>query len=82
MRTIGRATMSSCTDPAFLSLADRIEFLKPRMTWRDAVSMQKVGHLSSLTNFPALNVNSCRGMFLSFYPSVTASKVPRGGVSW
>ena len=58
----------------------------PRMTWRDAaiaLRMQKVVDLSSLTNLPALDVNSARSMFfLSFYPLVTASKVPRGGVSW
>ena len=67
-----------------MSLADRVEFLVPRMTSRDAaiaLSMQKVVDLSSITNFPALDVNSARSMF-SFYPSVTASKVPRGGVSW
>ena len=77
MRTIGGATMSSSTDPA-LSLADRIDFLMPRMTWRDAaiaLSMQKVVRLSSLTNLPALHENSCRGTYvLFFYPLVTAQR--------
>ena len=66
MRTIGGATTSSSTDPTFLSLADRIEFLMPRMTWRDAamaLSMQKVACLSSFPNSLVLNADSCRGMF-------------------
>ena len=40
-----------------LSLADTMEFLVPRMTWRDAaiaLGMQKVVDLSSLTNFSSI----------------------------
>ena len=44
-----------------LSLAVRIEFLKPRVTWRDAamaLSMQKVAYLSSQSNLLVFTDNS------------------------